>query len=238
MMIPCGNMDRSTHPALHFTGTIINQIHNLFYHLFTCPAYFFLFNYYIVGGLVARICSRFDNTRLAALNRQACRFVCSGKGWPRKKSTGGTKKMPVHIFDWSLGFAVPWTFSPFAPSPSMGSRFFCLCSPSGSGAGAFARKHSTGSRPPAQVRSFSSPQSSQVGTWVGRSVGKWFFQRVASIFPVSRKRCICRAVYFIRVLLAMGGFMKFGWGISFRHTIHRAGLLLSMPFHMIKWFSL
>lgn len=57
MMIPCGNMDRSTHPALHFTGTVINQIHNLFYHLFTCPAYFFLFNYYIVGGLVARICA-------------------------------------------------------------------------------------------------------------------------------------------------------------------------------------
>ena len=42
MMIPCGNMDRSTHPALHFTGTIINQIHNLFYHLFTCSCIFFL----------------------------------------------------------------------------------------------------------------------------------------------------------------------------------------------------
>ena len=36
------------------------------------------------------------------------------------------------------------------------------------------------------------PQSSHVGTWVGRREGKWFFQRVASILPDSRKRWIRR----------------------------------------------
>jgi hypothetical protein len=43
-------------------------------------------------------------------------------------------------------------------------------------------------------------------------VGKWFFQRVASILPVSKKRWICRAVYFIQVLLVAVWFMKFGGG--------------------------
>ena len=32
-MIPFGNMDRSTDLTLHLTGTIINQIHNLFCHV-------------------------------------------------------------------------------------------------------------------------------------------------------------------------------------------------------------
>ena len=38
--IPFGNVDRSTHFTLHLTGTIINQIHNLFCHWITfswCP---------------------------------------------------------------------------------------------------------------------------------------------------------------------------------------------------------
>jgi hypothetical protein len=90
----------------------------------------------------------------------------------------------LHIFNWSFGFAVPWTFGPFAPRPSIGSRFFCLCSSSVSPATPFARKHSTVSRPPAQVRSSNSLHSSQVGTWVGSSEGTWVFQSVASIFPV------------------------------------------------------
>jgi hypothetical protein len=42
LVITCGNMDGSTYLALHFTGTIINEIHNLFYHFFTCSVYFSL----------------------------------------------------------------------------------------------------------------------------------------------------------------------------------------------------
>jgi len=126
-----------------------------------------------------------------------------------------------HIFDWSLGFAVPWAPRFFAPSPSMGSRFFFLCSSAGSVCGALSRKHSTGSRPPVQVRSLNSPHSSQVGTWVGSSEGKWFFQSAGSIFPVSKKRWICRAVYFMMVVWESQGFMRFGWikeAIPFSYT--------------------
>jgi hypothetical protein len=110
----------------------------------------------------------------------------------------------TYIFDWSRGFAVPWTSGPFAPRPSIGSRFFCFGMPAVSAAGGFARKHSTGSRPPAQVRSKNSLHSSQAGTWDGSSEGKWFFQSIASILPVSRKRRICRAVYFMPELLGDG----------------------------------
>ncbi len=131
-----------------------------------------------------------------------------------------------HIFDWSLGFAVPWAPRFFAPSPSIGSRFFFLYSPACSACGTLSRKHSTGSRPPAQVRSLNSPHSSQVGTWVGSSEGKWFFQSAESIFPVSRKRWIWRAVYFMMVVWESLGFMRFGWikeEIPFSCTKKRRG---------------
>jgi len=102
-----------------------------------------------------------------------------------------------HIFDWSLGRAVPRAEGPFTPRPSMGSRFFFFWSSPGSPSGFFAMRHSTGSFPPGHVFSLNSLHSSHTGTCVGSSVGKWSFQSSGSIFPCSMNRWICRAVYFM-----------------------------------------
>jgi hypothetical protein len=112
----------------------------------------------------------------------------------------------TYIFDWSFGIARPLYPGRLAPRPSIGSRLFWR-GPSCGITAVFARKHSTGSFPPVHVVSLNSEHSPQTGTWVGSSEGKWFFQSVASIFPDSRKRWICRAVYFIRGIWAVPGFI-------------------------------
>jgi hypothetical protein len=104
----------------------------------------------------------------------------------------------LHIFDWSFGFAAPWTFGPFAPKPSIGSRFFCLCSSSVSPATPFAGNilWDPAHLHRSVLQTHCTLRRSVPGLAAARESG--FFQSVASIFPVAKKRWICRAVYFIR----------------------------------------
>jgi hypothetical protein len=144
-----------------------------------------------------------------------------GTRFPRARQSPGPGISPVHTFEKSNSLIEPWPVDLLEPRPSMGSRFFCRGLSPGSASPVFARKHSTGSSPPSQVLPLNSPQSPQAGTWLGSSVGKLLFQSRALIFPDSRNRWICRAVYFMPGVWGVRGYISAGGG-----SLHYSGQVL------------